>query len=243
MTEMLTAKEVQELLHVDRSTIYRMAEDGRLPAIKVGRQWRFAGSQIEAWLTGHITSEPGRQTAVTAKPSSLAGQLPVECVQLVQDTYAKALGVMIVITDMAGTPVTRLSNPCGLFESLSSVPQLWQKCMTHWREMAAGLSLEPQFSPGYLGLLCARAFIRLDTQLEGQVFIGGIAPDNWQKIEGRLPDLATELQVPPELIAAHLAEVYFLDNAQKQHVLSLIQPIADVISHILHERNQLIRAF
>lgn len=37
----LTARDVQDLIRVDRSTIYRMAESGRLPAIKVGRQWRF----------------------------------------------------------------------------------------------------------------------------------------------------------------------------------------------------------
>ena len=47
MSEMLTAKDMQALLHVDRSTIYRMAESGRLPAIKVGRQWRLAGKPAE----------------------------------------------------------------------------------------------------------------------------------------------------------------------------------------------------
>ena len=31
---------------VDRSTIYRMAEDGRLPAVKIGRQWRFPAGPI-----------------------------------------------------------------------------------------------------------------------------------------------------------------------------------------------------
>ncbi|MCA9925804.1 MAG: helix-turn-helix domain-containing protein, partial [Anaerolineales bacterium] len=41
MAEMLTAKDIQALLQVDRSTVYRMAEAGRIPAIKVGRQWRF----------------------------------------------------------------------------------------------------------------------------------------------------------------------------------------------------------
>ncbi len=241
MNQMLTAKDVQELLQVDRSTVYRMAEDGRLPAIKVGRQWRFAGPQIQSWLAANKSPASMVQTAVTTTPP-LAAQLPIECVQLIQDTYAQALGVMIIITDMQGTPVTHLSNPCGLFDALSDVPQLWQKCVAHWREMAAGLSLEPQFAPGYLGLLCARAFIRLDTQLKGQVFIGGIAPDDWAQVRGALPDLAPELQVSPALIAAHATEVYFLDTAQKQHVLSLIQPIADVISHILHERNQMMLA-
>jgi len=48
MTEMLTAKEMQDLLQVDRSTIYRMAEAGQLPAVKVGKQWRFPSHLVES---------------------------------------------------------------------------------------------------------------------------------------------------------------------------------------------------
>ena len=33
---LLTTRDVQELIRVDRSTIYRMAEDGRLPAVLDG---------------------------------------------------------------------------------------------------------------------------------------------------------------------------------------------------------------
>ena len=50
MTEMLTAKDMQTLLQVDRSTIYRMAEAGQLPAVKVGKQWRFPGDLVEDWI-------------------------------------------------------------------------------------------------------------------------------------------------------------------------------------------------
>ena len=46
MTTLLTTKDLQELINVDKSTIYLMAEDGRLPAINVGRQWRFPADQI-----------------------------------------------------------------------------------------------------------------------------------------------------------------------------------------------------
>ena len=47
MTDLLTTKELQAILHVDRTTIYRMAESGRLPAVKVGGQWRFPRQQID----------------------------------------------------------------------------------------------------------------------------------------------------------------------------------------------------
>ena len=50
MSTLLTAKDVQEILLVDRSTVYRMAEDGRIPAVKVGRQWRFDSAEIHTLL-------------------------------------------------------------------------------------------------------------------------------------------------------------------------------------------------
>jgi excisionase family DNA binding protein len=56
MTDMFTAKEMQNLLHVDRSTIYRMAEAGQLPAIKVGKQWRCPAEHVEPWMGAHSTA-------------------------------------------------------------------------------------------------------------------------------------------------------------------------------------------
>ncbi len=41
MEDLLTTREVQELLKVDRITIYRMLQDGRLHGMKIGQQWRF----------------------------------------------------------------------------------------------------------------------------------------------------------------------------------------------------------
>ena len=48
MQRLLSARQVQDILHIDRSTVYRMAEDGRLPAIRVGKQWRFPAEEIYA---------------------------------------------------------------------------------------------------------------------------------------------------------------------------------------------------
>ena len=50
MPDMLTAKDMQELLKVDRSTIYRMAEAGRMQAIKVGKKLRFPEDQLALWF-------------------------------------------------------------------------------------------------------------------------------------------------------------------------------------------------
>ncbi|MCA9947998.1 MAG: helix-turn-helix domain-containing protein, partial [Anaerolineales bacterium] len=38
MEDLLTTRQVQELLQVDRTTVYRMRKDGRLTGVKVGQQ-------------------------------------------------------------------------------------------------------------------------------------------------------------------------------------------------------------
>ena len=47
---LLTVAEVAELLRINKSTVYRMAKQGRLPATRVGRQWRFRESVLEGLL-------------------------------------------------------------------------------------------------------------------------------------------------------------------------------------------------
>ena len=76
---LLTALEVQELLHIDRSTVYRMAEDGRLPAIRVGRSWRFPTDRIEALLDAGDTADqaPEPVTDATGPAPAPAGGAPV----------------------------------------------------------------------------------------------------------------------------------------------------------------------
>ena len=46
----LTLKEVARLLGVCEKTVYRLLGKGELPAVKVGRQWRFRQREIETWL-------------------------------------------------------------------------------------------------------------------------------------------------------------------------------------------------
>ena len=92
MVEMLTAKDIQGLLQVDRSTVYRMAETGRLPAVKVGKQWRFPGNLVENWLQSQVATPPlPVQAQLYPKPNHLVELLPLPCVQLILDTYADAL--------------------------------------------------------------------------------------------------------------------------------------------------------
>ena len=48
--KLLTVAEVADLLRINKSTVYRMAKQGRLPATRVGRQWRFRKSVLDGLL-------------------------------------------------------------------------------------------------------------------------------------------------------------------------------------------------
>ncbi len=50
MEKLLTLYEVADYLRLNRFTVYRMAERGKLPAIKVANQWRFKEKDIDKWL-------------------------------------------------------------------------------------------------------------------------------------------------------------------------------------------------
>ncbi len=52
---LLDAREVAKLLGVHRATLQRMARDGQLPGVKVGKLWRFRISQLDAWIASGMT--------------------------------------------------------------------------------------------------------------------------------------------------------------------------------------------
>lgn len=50
MVELMTLEEVANYLLVTKKTIYRLLERRSIPAMKVGRQWRFDKASIDVWL-------------------------------------------------------------------------------------------------------------------------------------------------------------------------------------------------
>ncbi len=46
----LTTGEVLSYLHVNPRTIYRLIRAGELPAVRIGRQWRFRQSDLNDWV-------------------------------------------------------------------------------------------------------------------------------------------------------------------------------------------------
>lgn len=59
--EILTADEAAQLLRVSVKTVLKLARDGRLPAQKVGRAWRFHRTQLLDWVAGSPSGALGVQ--------------------------------------------------------------------------------------------------------------------------------------------------------------------------------------
>ena len=54
--EILTIREVADYLKITERTLYRLVQDGRLPAFKVGNSWRFRRADIDAWIGVQTTA-------------------------------------------------------------------------------------------------------------------------------------------------------------------------------------------
>ena len=48
--EILTAKEVAEYLNIHPLTVHKYAREGKIPAFKIGTDWRFHKKYIERWI-------------------------------------------------------------------------------------------------------------------------------------------------------------------------------------------------
>jgi excisionase family DNA binding protein len=48
--EILTVPEVARFLRVPKSTVYKLARIGDLPASKIGKHWRFLRRDVQSWV-------------------------------------------------------------------------------------------------------------------------------------------------------------------------------------------------
>jgi excisionase family DNA binding protein len=48
--DVLTIEELAIYLKIPKSTLYKLAREGKIPCKKIGRHWRFQKRSIERWL-------------------------------------------------------------------------------------------------------------------------------------------------------------------------------------------------
>lgn len=103
----LTTEEVLEYLQVNLRTVYRLIKAGKIPAIRVGRQWRFRKRDIDAWLESQRPRGGRPSTAASASQRPAAGAagrprvLVVDDEASIRDLLSKTLALAEYDVDLA----------------------------------------------------------------------------------------------------------------------------------------------
>ncbi|HEX5473686.1 MAG TPA: response regulator [Vicinamibacterales bacterium] len=100
----LTTEEVLEYLQVNLRTVYRLIKAGKIPASRVGRQWRFRKRDIDAWLESQRPRVMRGAPAARPVPASATGPrrvLVVDDEASIRDLLAKTLALAEYEVDLA----------------------------------------------------------------------------------------------------------------------------------------------
>jgi excisionase family DNA binding protein len=141
----LTTEEVLSYLHLNLRTVYRLIRTGRLPAFRVGRQWRFRKEDIDAWLAAR------RARGIRYPSHSVPRVLVVDDERPVREMLAKTLSRGKYAVEMAESGTEALE---------------------HIREGEIDLVITDLRMPGMDGLALMRAARRYDPNLPVIVVTG-----------------------------------------------------------------------
>lgn len=242
MDTLLTTRQLQQLLQVDRITIYRMLADGRLKGIKVGGQWRFSRQEIERWLQEKRgLAEVGRPAPGTEAAAPLPQMLPLSCIRAIQDIFAEALGVGAITTAADGSPITPISNSCAFCRLILNSEEGRRRCEASWRESGVrGGAPHPLTCHAGLRLLSSRIEVHGEfvAAIHAGQFVGSTEDlDGWEE---RLGELAAATGIPARDLAAALPSVHVLGEERQKQMPRLLGRVAATFSEIGEERLNLL---
>jgi excisionase family DNA binding protein len=109
----LTTEEVLEYLQVNLRTVYRLIKAGKIPAVRVGRQWRFRKRDIDAWLDSQRSRSGGDAGSTGVPPAARERRqrvLVVDDEASIRDLLSKTLALAEYDVDTASDGVTALDR-------------------------------------------------------------------------------------------------------------------------------------
>jgi excisionase family DNA binding protein len=235
MEELLTTKQVQELLQVDRTTIYRMINDGRLTGVKIGKQWRFPKGEVKALLSGVKKIKPQDTPFST-------DVLPLHCIQSIQDVFAEIGEIGSITVSPSGEPLTKMSNPSNFCNLILSTEKGRKGCMESWYQ----LSKQPTNHTGtftcHTGLQCIFARIEIYDRLSALLLAcqfktnDVIEPEN----EEFISQLAKKFNLDQNELLTAFEDIPIIDPYTKSRISKWLEKVANTFEDIGVERADLI---
>ena len=248
---LLTTRELQDFLRLDRITIYRMVQAGQIPAMKVGCQWRFSQAAVEDWLKSHRSRPtlpipeplaPSEALAIAARPLAALRVIDLvgpSCLETIQDSFAQALGMCVGITDLEGMPIVHLGKGCAFCEYGWSSSIFLQRCQ-EWRAALAN-GAEPTSSVRicHAGIRLSAVPVLVHHQRLGLVLAGPLlsivpGPD----FRRRLHHLARECDLHESRLLSEAGTIRVLDQERIRVVTRLLVVVGTAISEIATQNYQ-----
>jgi PTS system nitrogen regulatory IIA component len=125
--EILTIKQVARYLKVNERAVYKLAQEGTIPTVKIANQWRFRRSMIDGWLdlqmSSHLRNANGApQIAETEASVSIADAVRPGAIRLDLDASTKGEA----IDELAGvlTKNYTVRDPAGFRQAVHNRERL-----------------------------------------------------------------------------------------------------------------------
>jgi excisionase family DNA binding protein len=251
---LLTARELQDFLKIDRITVYRMVESGDLPGIKVGGQWRFSQATVDEWLQARVSKgtphggpaaaqsraaqalPPTEALSIASRPLAslqVSDLVAPTCLEILQGSFAEALNVAVGITNLTGWPLVPMSNPCGFCQAGWSSAEFWRRCQLSWSEVSDASEGEARLRLCHAGISFAVAPVQVRGQRLGLVVSGqflATAPDDG--FRRSLCGTAKDCGLDERLLLSEMGSIRVMDAERQQLVSKLLVTIASALSEI-----------
>ena len=231
MDDFLTSRQVQHILKVDRITVYRMLQDGRLKGVKIGQQWRFQRSEVERMVGG--SPQPTNPAQDPESP------FPTHCVQTIQDLFSDVGQISAVVVDASGAAVTEVSRPCAFCQLILASPSGRRACGASWENVAENCAAGSKYFTCHAGLQYVAAPIQDRGQRVGAFLAGQFywQPADPREQTERIRRLAEAHGIPQSDLAAAADEIAVIPP--DQHVRTEAWPFtaSRAVESILCERS------
>jgi excisionase family DNA binding protein len=231
MDEFLSTRQVIEILRVDRITIYRMLQDGRLKGIKIGQQWRFPRGEVDRLLG----AEPIPSQNAQPDPSA---NFPTHCVQTVQDLFSEVSQLSAVMLDPNGDALTEITHPCSFCQLMQQSPEGQKACQASWQSFVQRSNTGIQHHTCHAGLQYVSAPV-LDEEIPVGIFLSG--PFNTDPAESqgdveRFHVIAAKYDIRFADLQKTARQVPVIPPDQVTRVQVWSSAVARAVKSILHER-------
>ena len=231
MKAMYTTKQLEDLLKIDRITIYRMLNDKRLNGVKVGGQWRFSQNEIDRLLGEEKVAEDAAIESVS--------DFPTGCMQDIQDMFAGIIGIGAITFTLHGVSLTQptFSNP--FCEMILSSEEGSKACKQSWFEKN---STSSDFQKCHAGLCYRRTAIFSNNTpiawlIAGQFYL---MPPQEEKRKKEIEKLAETYHIPTQELLDGSKKIPVLTEQQKNQIQQWTPKVAENVESLICERSQLL---